>query len=295
MKRDDLWADAIAKAEAALKQTTAADQVAILTVDDQVRALVSFEHWVAMNLSERTALAAQRLAASIPPWHATHLGNALIAAAETIEDAEKRDPHTGPRRIVLIADLQKGSRLDGLQGHEWPRGLEVVVEQVKAKRPTNAGLQWVMDAEDSARTAADSPVRIRVNNSTDAKTEQFQIRWAGVAGGDSLDAYVPPGQSRIVPAPKLPTNTVAERITLNGDEDDFDNSVYVVTTTWTTAPMAGVSERTSDAIDSSAPSSIIDAPNAMPPRIPAIEPGTAPSQNAPVPSRAELDGAVSTR
>jgi hypothetical protein len=228
MKRDGLWADAIAKAEAALKQTTAADQVAILTFDDQVRTLVSFEHWVAMNLSERTALAAQRLAASKPTWHATHLGNALIAAAETIEDAEKREQHTGPRRIVLIADLQEGSRLDGLQGHEWPRGLEVVVEPVKAKRPTNAGLQWVMDAEDSARTAADSPVRIRVNNSTDAKTEQFQIRWAGVAGGDSLDAYVPPGQSRIVPAPKLPTNTVAERITLNGDEDDFDNSVYVV-------------------------------------------------------------------
>ena len=145
-----------------------------------------------------------------------------------IEDAEKREQHVGPRRIVLITDMQEGSRLDGLQGHEWPRGLEVVVEPVKAKRPTNAGLQWVMDAEDSARTAADSPVRIRVNNSADAKREQFQIRWAGVAGGDSLDAYVPPGQSRIVPAPKLPTNTVAERITLSGDDDDFDNTAYVV-------------------------------------------------------------------
>jgi hypothetical protein len=131
MKRDGLWADAIAKAEAALKQTTAADQVAILTFDDQVRTLVSFEQWVAMNLSERTALAAQRLAASKPTWHATHLGNALIAAAETIEDAEKREQHTGLRRIVLIADLQEGSRLDGLQGHEWPRGLEVVVEPVQ--------------------------------------------------------------------------------------------------------------------------------------------------------------------
>jgi len=228
MKREGLWADALEKAEAVLKKTTPADQVAILTFDDQVRSVVSFEQWVAMNLSERSAISAQRLAESKPTWHSTHLGNALIAAAEAIEDAEKREQHTGSRRIVLITDMQEGSRLDGLQGHEWPRGLEVVVERVKAKRPTNAGLQWVMDAEDSARHAADSPVRIRVNNSADAKREQFQIRWAGVAGGDSLDAYVPPGQSRIVPAPKLPTNAVAERISLTGDEEDFDNTAYVV-------------------------------------------------------------------
>lgn len=227
MKRDAVWADAIEKAEAALKKTTAADQVAILTFDDQVRSVVSFEQWVAMNLSERTALATQRLAESKPSWHSTHLGNALIAAAEAIEDAEKREQHVGPRRIVLITDMQEGSRLDGLQGHEWPRGLEVVVEPVKSKRPTNAGLQWVMDANDSVQSTSDSPVRIRVNNSADAKREQFHIRWAGVSG-DSLDAYVPPGQSRIVPAPKLPTNTIAERIALSGDEDDFDNTAYVV-------------------------------------------------------------------
>lgn len=226
MKRDGVWADALAKAEAALKNTTPADQVAVLTFDDQVRNLVGFEQWAAMNASERNAIAAQRIAETKPTWHSTHLGNALIAAAETIADAEKREQHTGPRRIVLITDMQEGSRLDGLQGHEWPRGLDVVVEPVKAKRPTNAGLQWVMDADDSTQTASDTPVRIRVSNSTDAKREQFQVRWAGA--GDSLDAYVPPGQSRIVPAPKLGTNATAERITLSGDDDDFDNTAFVV-------------------------------------------------------------------
>jgi hypothetical protein len=228
MKRDGVWAEALAKANAALEQTTTADQVAILTFDDQVRTVIGFEQWAAINFSDRTALANQRLAESKPTWHSTHLGNALIAAAEVIEDAEKREQHTGPRRIILITDLQDGSRLDGLQGYEWPRGLEVAVEPIKSKRPTNAALQWVMDAEDSASVAAESPVRIRVSNSADAKHEQFQIRWAGVAEAASLDAYVPPGQSRIVPAPKVPTNAVATRITLSGDDDDFDNTVYVV-------------------------------------------------------------------
>jgi hypothetical protein len=228
MKRDGVWAEALAKANAALEQATTADQVAILTFDDQVRTVIGFEQWAAINFSDRTALANQRLAESKPTWHATHLGNALIAAAEVIEDAEKREQHTGPRRIILITDLQDGSRLDGLQGYEWPRGLEVAVEPIKSKRPTNAALQWVMDAEDSASVAAESPVRIRVSNSADAKHEQFQIRWAGVAEAASLDAYVPPGQSRIVPAPKVSTNAVATRITLSGDDDDFDNNVYVV-------------------------------------------------------------------
>lgn len=226
MKREGVWADAMAKAEATLKKTTPADQVAILTFDDRVRSLVSFEQWAAMNTSERSSIAAQRLAETQPSWHSTHLGNALIAAAELIEDAEKRESHIGPRRIVLITDLQEGSRLDGLQGHDWPRGLEVVVAPVKAKRLTNAGIQWAMNPDDSGRSAADAPIRLRVNNSADANREQFQIRWAG--SSDSLEAYIPPGQSRVVPAPKLAPNAVAERLTLTGDDEDFDNTAFVV-------------------------------------------------------------------
>jgi len=227
MKRDGVWAEALNQADTALKQTTPADQVALLTFDDQVRTVVSFEQWAAMNVSERVALASQRLAELKPTWHSTHLGDALITAADRLEDANKRELSSGPRRIVLISDLQEGSRLEGLQGHEWPRGLEVVVEPVKTKRPTNAGLQWVAEADDSARTTA-TPVRLRVSNSANAQREQFKIQWADVPGVASLDAYVPPGQSRIVPAPIIPTNTVAGRITLTGDDDAFDNTAYVV-------------------------------------------------------------------
>jgi len=100
MKREGMWADALAKAEAALKKVTAADQVAILAFADQVRSVVSFEQWAAMNLSNRVALAGQRLAESTPTWRSTHLGNALIAAAETIEDAEKREQQAGPSGLA---------------------------------------------------------------------------------------------------------------------------------------------------------------------------------------------------
>jgi von Willebrand factor type A domain/Aerotolerance regulator N-terminal len=228
MKREGLWPDALGKAEAAIHRAAAADQLAILAFDNQVRTLVSFEDWGAMGLSERAALAAQRLKDTKPTWRSTHMGNALIAAADLIEDADKREQHLGPRRIIIVTDFQEGARLDGLQGHPWPRRLEVVLEPVKSRRPTNASIQWVTDADDSARPGPDAPSRIRVSNSADATREQFQIRWAGTGDAPALDAYVPPGQSRTMPTPALPTGLPREQILLSGDDNDFDNSTYIV-------------------------------------------------------------------
>src|SRR5262249_6879424 len=71
-------------------------------------------------------------------------------------------------------------------------------------------------------------VRIRVSNSSNAKGEQFQLHWDGVAGATPLDVYVPPGQNRIVPAPILPTNSTSDKLVLTGDDDDFDNTVNII-------------------------------------------------------------------
>jgi Aerotolerance regulator N-terminal/von Willebrand factor type A domain len=227
MKREGVWRAALEKAEALLKETSSADQVAIYVFNDQIHSVLSFEQWAAMGVGERPTLAAQRIAENKPTWHSTHLGNALIAAAEALEDADKSEQFVGHRRIIVVTDLQEGSRLDGIQGYDWPRGVEVAVETVKARRPTNAGLQWVMDVENSARTTTDAGVRLRVSNSSDAQREQFQIKWGGI-NAPSLDAYVPPGQSRIVQAPKLPDGSTGDKIVLSGDDNDFDNTVYLV-------------------------------------------------------------------
>ena len=40
---------------------------------------------------------------------------------------------------------------------------------------------------------------------------------------------MPPGQSRIVTAPSLPTNATGDKLVLTGDDEDFDNTVYVLT------------------------------------------------------------------
>jgi hypothetical protein len=228
MRREGLWPATLAKADEALRKTSPADQVAVFTFDRQTHSLVTFEQWSAMNAGDRAALTSKQLAAVKPGWAATHLGNALITAAEAFAEADKQGQNVGPRRIVLISDLQEGSRLDGLQGYDWPRGIDVQVEPIHPNRPTNAGLQWVMETEDATKTDADTGPRVRVSNSSNAKREQFQLRWEGVAGVAPVEVYVPPGQSRVAAAPKQRPNVAGDRLVLTGDDDDFDNTVFLV-------------------------------------------------------------------
>ena len=75
-----------------------------------------------MDLSQRTPAAIRSLTAVSPGWGPTNLGQALVAAAEAIEDDEVSDGQQapGPRQVVLISDLQQGSNLEALLAYEWP-------------------------------------------------------------------------------------------------------------------------------------------------------------------------------
>ncbi len=236
MRRAGLWAEARARAEAVLRQAAPVDHVALFTFDRQATAIFPFEEWDRAPAGDRAALALGRLGAVTPGWAGTHLGNALITAAEALAETDgKAVP--GPRQIVLVSDLQAGSRLDALQAYEWPKGVELRVEAVKARNPTNAGVQLVAEAVDASRTAA-TVVRVRVTNAADSQREQFKLGWTRATGefdGPAMDAYVPPGQSRVFPVP-LPKDVAGggaaaagvRQIALTGDDENFDNTVFVI-------------------------------------------------------------------
>lgn len=229
MRRTGLFADARARAESLLRGAAPGDQMAVFTYDRSAQPVLSFGEWNATGFSERTALATGRLAALEPGWGGTNLGSALITAAEALADTEN-DKSIGPRQIVLFTDLQGGSRLEALQAYEWPKGVELIVEPLKARNVTNAGLQLLADTADADRQAATS-VRARVSNSADATREQFKVGWTRSVGGElvgaTVDTYVPPGQSRVVSLP-VASASGANAIALRGDDEDFDNTVFVI-------------------------------------------------------------------
>jgi hypothetical protein len=231
MRRGNLWTEARNRADAIVRDASPRDEFALVTFDRQTHSLVTFEQWKATPSGQRSALISTMLTETSPGWAATRSGNALVSAAEMLADSGgKSATAIAAGQIVLITDLQEGSHLESLQGYEWPKGITLSVEVVKARSTSNAALQLLGDA-DEADPKARAAVRVRVANSTDSKKEQFQVGWANSADGAFLgkpiEIYVPPGQSRIVPVPAPVADASPDRIKLKGDEDDFDNTVFV--------------------------------------------------------------------
>jgi len=232
MRRAGLWDEAKSRAEAILRAAGPGDEAALYLFSRQARPLISFEEWKAAPAGERGALVATRLAASAPGWLDDRLGDALITAAEALADTDAEKKFGGARQIFLVSDLKAGSRLDSLQAYEWPKTIALQVEALPARHPTNAGLQLVAEAADADRLAAPA-IRVRVRNAATSTREQFRVGWAGPAGaalGAPIDVYVPPGQSRVVAVPALGNPADMRELVLSGDDEDFDNTVFVVPT-----------------------------------------------------------------
>jgi hypothetical protein len=104
------------------------------------------------------------------------------------------------------------------------------VRGVAPKSGSNAGLSVAAASEESA--AADNALRIRVSNQPDSRRQRFALRWANAAGPladvKPVEVTAPAGQSRVVRVPTPPKSAKADRLTLSGDDFDFDNTLFVV-------------------------------------------------------------------
>lgn len=234
MRRDNLWPQARQRVSEVLQRLGPADELALLTFDDRTSPVLSLQEWRDTSPGERKAAMIARLEGITPSWRGTHLGNALLAAVDALETVARADGAASgetPREIIVVSDLQQGSHLEGLQGFEWPKGLSVSVEAVKARRPGNAGVHLVGERADAVETQQ----RVRVVNASDSKREQFKLTWVGGTNAP-IETYVPAGQSRIIQLP--PHSQRSGELRLIGDEEDFDNHLYWVGTRQTRVEVA---------------------------------------------------------
>ena len=119
------------------------------------RALVGFEQWSATVPGERAERVRAALSTVQPGWHATALDAALLYAVDLLDR-----PAEGFRKggeIVVVTDLQEGSRLTELQGFEWPKEIRVRVETVGGTPGENVSVAWVGDQSGSATTVFFAP------------------------------------------------------------------------------------------------------------------------------------------
>ena len=233
MRRAGMWDQAISEAQSVLEGVSQADRLCVMSFDQSTKTLIGFEQWGALDPSRRASIVVENISKLSPGWALTNLGNALVSAAEAIEDDEVNDGQqtTAMRRVVLISDLQEGSNLEAMHAYEWPEEMELVVKLVRSQGTTNAALQLVTDRSGLGGPAHGSRPGIRITNSSDATAERFQLNWAGetAAGASSraVDVYVPPGHSIVVRAPARSDASEARKLILTGDDHDFDNTLYL--------------------------------------------------------------------
>ena len=221
MRRTGVWKKTLAQAEATLKALKPNDTLAVLAFGDGTQPLVTFEQWRKLPEADRLPVARRALTALQPGWEGTHLGNALSTAADLLAE----QPVNAPRQIVVITDRQAGSRLDGLQGADWPEHLQMTLHTIAPAAPGNAGLQLA-----PGRGAdKDASTRVRVTNAADATREQFTLVWQQANQAPSTNAvpvYVPAGQTRTLTAPPRPAGD-EWRLMLRGDTEGFDDTLYL--------------------------------------------------------------------
>ena len=156
----------------------------------------------------------------------------LVEIVSNVPDAKDKAT-TIAQRIVLVSDLQEGSRLDVLADYPWPDDVQLELRPVKPSQPTNAGLHRL--AERSADESADKPreLRVRVSNDAASAVDQFQLTWLG--DGRSADwrrrsrRTCRPARAAWSACPGPSRRRLPQRLRLSGDGCEFDNTLYLAT------------------------------------------------------------------
>jgi hypothetical protein len=233
MRRGDTWKKARAEVENAIRDLSPTDEVALLLFDRAVRPAMTFREWNELDASRRIDVLRARLSEAAPTWDGTDLAGALATAADLLIEADGKDgkSESRGRHVVLVSDMQRGSKFEALQGYEWPKNVTLEVKPVSPQQAGNASVQLV-EQRDGAPIDVDGRLRVRVTNQPGSQRDQFTLQWAdekgSIPGVSPIKAYVAPGHNQVVRVARPTTAPAhADRLILAGDAADFDNALFI--------------------------------------------------------------------
>jgi len=160
MRRNGFFSEARDAVQQIASSLTDSDEFEVLGFDRIVRSVLNFEVWRKTPAGERSGLLKEILARTDPGWAQTELDDALVFVA----DRAARDAIEELVEVVVVSDLQEGSRLAKLQAQQWPKNLQVRVVQLPLKNPVLddlISLHWL--PPDAETASAEAPVKIQVS------------------------------------------------------------------------------------------------------------------------------------
>jgi hypothetical protein len=225
MQRGDLWARAKAKVQTALGQLGPGDRFSLIAYDDSNKPLAQIDSWLGSASGGEVNAQLERLAK--PGFGGSNLGQALVSVGEAIHETETEEDEQpfARREIIVISDLQKGSRLNEVQGYEWPAEIRVTLEQIGDGEQGNAGIEQVASRVPWA--ANGGAPSFRISNSPSGISDELEFV-AHTAAGDAFSqkVHVPPGRSRVVELPAESAGKPIARLAIRGDAAAFDNQFH---------------------------------------------------------------------
>ena len=234
MRRDGLWEESLSKAENWLIQWKQESYASVYLFDESIHQVVSFEDWSGLNPDIRTSEILNRIKAQPPSWKATSIDDALLESLNRMEEGAREQEKESKQQaweLVVISDLQVGSRYEGLRGQDWPKHAYVVFDGTEPRNSSNAGLQALQSDWQIAEDESFIAPRVRVSNAQNSDQEQFEIQWktedSRLETNENLPVYVTPGQTRIMTAPKWPEDKRVNQLVLTGDSETFDNTIWL--------------------------------------------------------------------
>ena len=227
MQRGDLWIQAKGNVLTAIEQLSLGDHFALYAFDNKADLLIDVTSWQGSASEREVKQLLERL--DKPSFGGSNLGQALVFAGEAIQEYEA-NPEEQPlvmHDILVISDIQKGSRLGDVQGYEWPTGIKVSFDQIGEDDQGNCGVEQV--AARSLWAVTESVPSFRVSNSSNSSTDEFDFV-AQISDSNktlSQKVHVPPGRSRVIEFPNEWLDQSINQLSLRGDVSDFDNIFYI--------------------------------------------------------------------
>ncbi len=228
MQRSGSWDAAKSRVLSLAAELRPTDHFALLAAGDRIAELVSSTQWLATPPENRTAFVRSILDARAPGWGPTPLDSASEAALARWEDMAESGDSAARRELVLVSDFAAGSRVAGLANLAWPANAEVILRQITPAILGNASLHWLGWSDlDPERPAA----RIRISRTFDAPQE-LRLQWRDASTeapfGEPEPLTLLPGANEVRLLP-LPSNAPpALRLDLEGDEQPFDNRLFLL-------------------------------------------------------------------
>lgn len=222
MRRDGIRDAVIEAVNAVVADLGSSDLLSVSSFSNTSVRLFDFEAWATAGEAERSAMIDGLLKAYEPDWMHTSTGSAMLQAADDLAQEGELFQGVQQRRLVLVTDFQRGSRLDELKSAGWPDSVSVELKLCQPDSIGNVGLAWV-EGRDGSRG------QVRLMSAGDSAEKQVKVQPFNSESepvGKSTDVVIAAGQRRSV---KLPEDVAKDGsvvgVELLSDEHAFDNVI----------------------------------------------------------------------